>query len=226
MNTKDFIFHETSIRSKLNDFNSPIRLKMQQAPFVNSAVILLIQPREETPYDLLMIRRTKRINDKHSGEMSFPGGKFDPKFDQSLLDTALREVEEEIGVSRLTISILGSIDDHLTPKGYIITPFVGFMVKKVKLIKQEEEVKEIVRIPINFFANKLNYKEKTYFLKGDRIAVGKFKYRTSNGKLYVIFGASSHIIVKFIDTVYNIGLMTPGTRRIKCSDIEDKIIKN
>lgn len=226
MNNYDFRFHEPLIRNKLNDFDSPIRLRMQQAPFINSAVLFLIQPRKTIPYDMIMIRRTKRINDKHSGEMSFPGGKFDPISDQCLLDTALRETEEEIGVSRQNIKILGCIDDHLTPKGYIITPFVGFMVKKVKLIKQEEEVKEIVRIPITFFANKLNYEEKTYFLKEDRIAVGKFKYRAPNGKLYVIFGASSHIIVKFIDTVYNLGLITPGTRRVKCSDIADKIIKN
>ncbi|MFX1235107.1 MAG: NUDIX hydrolase [Promethearchaeota archaeon] len=226
MNYNDFRFHGDLVRSKLKDFNSPKRLKMQQTPFVNSAVLLLIQPIEEKPYNIVMIRRTKRMNDKHSGEMSFPGGKFDANSDHTLLDTALREVNEEIGISRQNIIILGCIDDHLTPKGYIITPFVGYVVKELDFVKQKEEVNEIVKIPINFFANKNNYKEKTYNIKGDQIAVGKFKYRAPNGRLYVIFGATSHIIVNYIDSVYNVGLMTPGSRRIKCNDIVDKIIRN
>lgn len=225
MNLIDFMFNETLIRSKLKDFFSPKRLKMQQKPFISSAVLFLIQSVENLPYSLVMIRRTKRINDKHSGEMSFPGGKFDIQSDDNLLDTALREAEEELGISPKDVNILGCIDDHLTPKGFIITPFVGFIDEEVKLNKQDHEVKEILKIPVTFFANKENYKEKTYLLKGDQIGVGKFKYKAPDGKIYVIFGATSHIIVNYIDTVYNLGLMNPGSRRIKCDDIKDKIIK-
>ncbi|MFX1435492.1 MAG: hypothetical protein ACFFB1_17120, partial [Promethearchaeota archaeon] len=75
-----------------------------------------------------------------------------------------------------------------------------------------------------FFANKKNFKERTYKLKEDLIGVGKFDYRSPDNKRYVIFGATSHIIVNFLDTIYNLGLMTPGCRRITCEDIKDKII--
>ena len=91
--------------------------------------------------------------------------------------------------------------------------------------KEDEEVSEIVKIPINFFADKRNYRERTYYLKNDLIGVGKFNYRTPEGKKYVIFGATSHIIVNFIDSVYNLGLMASNCRRVRCEDIKDKIVK-
>ncbi|MFW9945902.1 MAG: NUDIX hydrolase [Candidatus Odinarchaeota archaeon] len=224
MDKINFIFNEEYIADKLKQLDSPERISMHHEHFINSAVIFLIIPYQEIPYDLVLIRRTKQINDKHSGEMSFPGGKFDPNKDKSYLDTALRELREELGIPRDNVTILGCIDDHLTPKGFIITAFVACINENQKMIRQEGEVEEIVKIPITFFANKKNFKERTYKLKEDLIGVGKFKYRSPNDKKYVIFGATSHIIVNFLDTIYNLGLMTPGCRRITCEDIKDRII--
>jgi 8-oxo-dGTP pyrophosphatase MutT (NUDIX family) len=220
----EFIFNEELIRAKLKGFDSPDRLAMEQENFINSAIIFLIIPYKDKPYDLVLIRRTKRNTDKHSGEMSFPGGKFDPILDTSYLDTALRELEEELGIPQNKVSILGSIDDHLTPKGFIITAFVAFINQDTKMVKQVNEVSEIVKIPITFFADKKKFRERTYKLKDDLIGVGKYKYFSPDNKKYVIFGATSHIIVNFIDIVYDLGLMTPGCRRINCEDIKDKII--
>lgn len=221
----DFVFDEELIKSRLEKFSSPSRLSMKEEYFVNSAVVFLIIAYKDQPYDLVLIRRTKRVNDKHAGEMSFPGGKFDPQSDKSFLDTALRETEEELGIPRQNLKVIGCIDDHLTPKGFIITPFIACIDKHQKMVKQDEEVKEIVKIPINFFANKKNYRERTYKLNNDLIGVGKFTYISPNNKKNVIFGATSHIIANFIDRVYNIGLMTPGCRRINCNDIKDRIVK-
>ncbi len=225
METVNLIFNENLIKSKLKELNSPNRLSMREEHFVNSAVIFLIIPYEDRPYDLVLIRRTKRINDKHAEEMSFPGGKFDPELDKTYIDTAFRETEEELGITRTNINLLGCLDDHLTPKGFIITPIVSYIDQNQKMVKQDEEVKEIVKIPIKFFFNKKNYRERTYFIKKDLVGVGKFNYRAPNEKKYVIFGATSHIIVNFVDTIYNTGLMTPGCRRINCNDIRDKIVK-
>ena len=221
----DFIFNEPLIRNKLKDFDSPERLSMSHKYFKNSAVVFLIIPYKDRPYDLVLIRRTKSNTDKHSGEMSFPGGKFDPELDKSYLDTAFRELEEELGISYDKVTVLGSIDDHLTPKGFIITSFVAFINQETKMVKQESEVSEIVKIPIAFFANQNNFRERTYKLKDDLIGVGKFNYFSPDNKKYVIFGATSHIIVNYIDTVYDLGLMTPGCRRINCEDIKDRIIQ-
>ncbi len=221
----DLVFNERLIRNKLKDFDSPNRLSMSHEYFTNSAVVFLLIHYKDKPYDLVLIRRTKSNTDKHSGEMSFPGGKFDPKLDKSYLDTAFRELEEELGIPSYQVDVLGCIDDHLTPKGFIITAFVAFITQDIKMVKQESEVNEIVKIPITFFANKENFKERTYKLKEDLIGVGKYNYFSPENKKYIIFGATSHIIVKYIDTVYNLGLMTPGCRRINCEDIKDRIIK-
>ncbi len=226
MDTSNFKFDEYLIKSKLKALNSPDRLTMGEEPFVNSAIAFLIIPYKDKPYDLVLIRRTKREHDKHAGEMSFPGGKVDPEFDNTYIDTAFRETEEELGIPRKKINLLGCLDDHLTPKGFIITPVVCYVVDQNQtMLKQDEEVKEIIKIPITFFANKKNYRERTYYIKKDLISVGKFNYRAPNEKKYVIFGATSHIIVNFIDSVYKAGLMTPGCRRIKCNDIRDKIVQ-
>ena len=220
----EFIFNEKLIKKKLKDFESPDRLAMSHEYFINSAIIFLIIPYKHKPYDLVLIRRTKSTTDKHSGEMSFPGGKFDQTLDSSYLDTALRELDEELGIPQNKVSILGCIDDHLTPKGFVITAFVAFISQDTEMVKQDSEVNEIIKIPITFFADKKKFRERTYNLKDDLIGVGKYNYFSLDNKKYVIFGATSHIIVNFIDTVYNLGLMTPGCRRINCEDIKDRII--
>lgn len=224
MSKNTYIFDAEFIRSKLKQFDSPERLSLDHEKFIHSAVIFLIVPHAERSYDLILIRRTKHQNDKHSGEMSFPGGKYDPKSDKSYQDTAQRELMEELAISPNQLTILGCIDDHLTPKGFIITPFVGFINEGLEMKKQDGEVQEIVNIPVSFFSNRNNYRERTYYLKDDLIGVGKFKYKTVDNKKYVIFGATSHIIVNFIDKVYNLGLKTPGCRRVNCKDLEDRIV--
>lgn len=224
MSKNTYIFDEELIRSKLKQFDSPERISLDHEKFVHSAVVFLIVPHAKRPYDLILIRRTKHPNDKHSGEMSFPGGKYDPKRDITYQDTAQRELMEELAISYNQLTILGCIDDHLTPKGFIITPFVGYINEDLKMKKQDVEVQEIVNISVSFFANRNNYRERTYYLKDDLIGVGKFNYKTADNKKYVIFGATSHIIVNFIDKVYELGLKSSGCRRVNCKDLEDRIV--
>jgi len=216
----NLIFDKNYITKKLKNFNSPSRLCLQDEDFIKSAVLFLITPNNDKPYDLVLIRRTHRERDKHAGEMSFPGGLFDSKLDKSFQDTALRETEEEMGISQNNIKLLGCLDDHITPKKFIITPFVGYVNATQKMTKNDEEVQEIVKISIDFFANEKNYKERVYNLKENTIAVGKYNYQNPNNKKYVIFGATTHIIVSFIESVYDIKLMKNGARRLTCSDFK------
>ena len=220
--TSNLIFNEEVIKKNLKRYDSPSRLSFNSKSFIKSAIVLLIIPYKAKPYDLVLIRRTSRKKDKHAGEMAFPGGKFDDRFDKSYEDTALRETEEELGIPREKITILGCFDDHITPKKFIISPFVGYINEQQKMIKQEKEVKDIVKIPISFFVNKKNYRERTYKLNNDTIAVGKYSYRTPNDKKYVVFGATSHLIVNFIELVYDIKFMTLGARRLACEDFEER----
>ena len=224
-NPSELIFDSALIAEKLQDLDSSSRLSLKDDHFISSAVVFLLVPRRDTPYDLVLIRRTTRESDKHSGEMSFPGGKFDPDEDETLLDTALRECEEELGIPNRSLEVLGSFDDHITPKGFIITPIVGFLKGPQRFVKQEEEVSEIVPIPVSFFADANNYRERTYMLNDEMIAVGKYKYISPGGKKYVIFGATSHLIVHYVQQVHGIPLMKKGARRLSCEDLRARFSK-
>ena len=74
MNQIDLIFNKDLILSRLRTFGSPKRLVMSHDFFLNAAVLILIVPHKKKPYDLILIKLTNRKSDKHSGEMSFPGG--------------------------------------------------------------------------------------------------------------------------------------------------------
>jgi 8-oxo-dGTP pyrophosphatase MutT (NUDIX family) len=224
MEFNNFCFDKELILKKALKLNSPSRLCLEHDAFTHGAVSFLILPYKGTnkPYNLVLIKRTHRKGDKHSGEMSFPGGKFERKKDNTYLDTALRETEEELGIPRENIKILGALNDHITPKFFIITPIIAYINPEQSMIKQESEVREIIKIPITFFANKKNYKERQYHLGENKIAVGKYVYRPSNDKKYTIFGATSHIIVSFLQRIYDLQLMKPGYRRLDCDDLNKK----
>lgn len=219
--TKSLRFNEETIKNHLFSFEDSKRPCFTDKRFIKSAVIVPLVAHEDNSYEILFIKRTENESDKHSGEMAFPGGKFDPNVDQNLRKTALRETEEEIGVPSSKINLLGCLKDHITPKKYIITPFIGFIHNYTKLIKDNQEVAEIVKIPISYLANEKYYSERTYTLKNSLIAVGKYTYQPSKRKKYVIFGASCHIIVDFIETVYSKTLKNPTARRLACADFSD-----
>ncbi|MFX0103622.1 MAG: NUDIX hydrolase [Candidatus Hodarchaeota archaeon] len=217
--TNDYLLDPEYIRNKLLLLDSPKRLKYDDPSFVKSAILFLLKAHQNKPYDLILIRRTTRKKDKHSGEISFPGGKKDPT-DTSLEETALRECEEELNIPRSNINILGSFNDHLTPKFFMITPVVGFIKNDQEMQKNDAEVEEILEIPISFFINKNNYKDTTFNLKGDTLAVGSYRYRSPDGILITIFGATAHMIVSYIELVHGITLIKEGCRRATPADFE------
>jgi len=125
----------------------------------NSAVLIPIFPVHSTSsdypgfpsYQIIMTGRSPKLK-HHTGEMSFPGGKFDPKQDNSLKDTALRETYEEIGVAPENIRIIGNLDDLPTLTGWTIRVFVGILdiPQDFKFTINQEEVSALVKIPIEY----------------------------------------------------------------------------
>ncbi|TXT67288.1 MAG: putative Nudix hydrolase NudL [Promethearchaeota archaeon] len=215
-------FDKDFLSKKLYRFNSPSRLNLTDEEFTKGAVTFLILPNKDMsqPYNLVLIKRTKRDGDKHSGEMAFPGGKFENGIDANLIDTALRETEEELGIPRNKIEILGALNDHVTPTFFIISPIVASIKPGQPMVMQKSEVKEIVIVPITFFLDKRNYIERILNIDGNRIAVGRYVYQSSANKKYVIFGATSHLIVHFIQRIYGLNFLKSGCRRISCEDVK------
>ena len=223
METEKVIFKSILIREKLLPCDSPFRISIKDNFFTSSAVLFSIIPYKEKPYELILIHRSDK-GKRHKGEMSFPGGKFDPKLDTSLRDTALRETEEEIGVPREKIKIMGCLDDFPTMTRYIITPFVGIIDKDQKLVKDDREVQEIVKIPIDFFTNKINFKEQAVDIEGNKFPIFYFNYtKKKNGKTFTVWGATAYMISNFLERVYNYNLSELNLKRFKLDKI--KLIK-
>lgn len=221
MDSLNLIFDENLIKSKLYDCDSPLRISLKDNFFTSSAVLFSIVPYKEKPYELILIHRSNR-GTNHRGEMSFPGGKFEVNSDKSLKDTALRETEEEIGVPRKSIKILGCLNDFPTMTKYIITPFVAIIDQNQKLIKEDREVQKILKIPIDFFLNEKKFREQAVDIGGNKFPIFYFNYiNKENGKKYTIWGATAYMIVTFLEDLYGFTLSSLGLERFKLDKIKD-----
>ncbi|MFX0069659.1 MAG: NUDIX hydrolase [Candidatus Hermodarchaeota archaeon] len=219
MDSSNFIFNENIIKEKIFSFESPKRIALKDDFFTPSAVLFSIIPYKDCPYDLVIIHRSDR-GIKHRGEMSFPGGKYDPE-DNTLCNTALREAEEEIGVPKEKVKILGCLNDFPTMTKFIITPFIATIDKNQKLVKDDREVQEILKIPISFFVDNKNFREQAFTIEGEKFPIFYFNYlNKQNRKRYTVWGATAYMIVTFIEQVYNFKLSKIGLRRFKLEKIK------
>ena len=112
---------------------------------------------------LLLTRRTAHLTD-HAGQISFPGGRTE-LVDASRQDTALRETEEEIGLARAHVEVLGTLPDYLTITGYRVTPVVGLIVPPFALAPDPGEVDEIFEVPLAYLMNGAHHQRRAIDLQ-------------------------------------------------------------
>jgi 8-oxo-dGTP pyrophosphatase MutT (NUDIX family) len=112
-----------------------------------SAVMALLYP-EGASHNIILIER-QDYDGKHSGQMSFPGGKKEDE-DYSSLEAALRETHEEIGIHPDQIKVLGKLSDVYIPvSGFLVHPYVGMLESKPEFIPDTREVKSVFTFDIN-----------------------------------------------------------------------------
>ena len=163
--------------------------------FIHSAVLIPIFA-EDHEIKFILTKRTKSLK-KHKGEISFPGGRKD-KRDRDLEETALRETDEEIGVKREQIKVLGRLDDLFTMTRYIITPFIGIIREQVECQLNTREVAELLYVPMDIFLNEELFAEKNWPQNGFDFPV---YYNYWNN--YEIWGATAYIINQFVEIVFD-----------------------
>jgi 8-oxo-dGTP pyrophosphatase MutT (NUDIX family) len=220
MDAEDLIFNETQIKKKIYPCGSSSRTSLNDSFFTKAAVLFSIIPHIDKPYELILIHRSN-MGTRHRGEMSFPGGKFEPEEDNSLRDTALRETEEEIGVPRNQIRIIGCLNDFPTISKFIVTPFLGLINKNQKLIRDEREVQKIIKVPIDFFMKKSNFSEQDFGVANKKYPIFYYNYfNDDNGQFYTIWGATAFLITHFLELVYNVQI---GSKKAKRPSLEDII---
>lgn len=104
---------------------------------------------------VLLTQRTDTLK-RHAGQVSFPGGRVDPT-DNGPADTAMREAEEEIGLTRRHIEPIGYLDGYRTGTGYLITPVVALVHPPFELTLQPEEVATAFEVPLTFLMDSANH---------------------------------------------------------------------
>ncbi len=110
-----------------------------------AAVLVLFYPNQNNEVSLLLTKRANYIG-THSGQISFPGGKFE-KSDLNLKETALRETFEEVGIFQEKIDILREITEvYIPPSNFSVTPFIGIL-NDIPVFKLNSEVAKIIEIP-------------------------------------------------------------------------------
>ena len=113
--------------------------------------------------NLLLTLRSEALL-KHSGQVAFPGGRVDES-DASVVDAALRETREEIGVEPDSIEVLGKMPQYRTGTGYVITPVVGLMDPVVTLASmrlEPAEVAEVFEVPLVFLMDPTNHQRRLF----------------------------------------------------------------
>lgn len=139
----------------------PFRLKLQemQKDKINQAkkagVMALFYPNMEMQTNLVLILR-KTYKGVHSAQVGFPGGKIEEQ-DLSIQDTALRETYEEIGVSIQSIKVLREMTQvYIPPSNFFVQPYIGITQETPRFIKQDDEVEDIIEVPLIDFLDDTN----------------------------------------------------------------------
>jgi 8-oxo-dGTP pyrophosphatase MutT (NUDIX family) len=139
----------------------PFRLKLQemQKDKINQAkkagVMALFYPNMEMQTNLVLILR-KTYKGVHSAQVGFPGGKLEEQ-DLSIQDTALRETYEEIGVSIQSIKVLREMTQvYIPPSNFFVQPYIGITQETPRFIKQDDEVEDIIEVPLIDFLDDTN----------------------------------------------------------------------
>ena len=135
-------------------------------PLMDAAVLLPIILRDDGP-TLLFTQRTAHLN-AHAGQISFPGGRMETH-DASPVDAALRETEEEVGLARRHIDVIGTLPEYHTGTGFRVTPVVGIVQPPFDMQADPYEVAEIFEVPLAFLMNGMHHQRRTAeFVTGNR----------------------------------------------------------
>jgi len=183
---KDFI---DQIR---NTLSSRQRRVIEHPPFSHAAVLVPLFQKDEDCH-LLFTKRSDQVK-YHKGEISFPGGVVDEE-DSELINTALREAFEEIGLRKSDVQIIGVLDDIVTITEFIVTPIVGLFPYPYPFKISEVEIAELIEVPLSFLLDNCT-SEKETFRGGQKEVVYSYQY----GK-HIIWGATARILKQFLDLI-------------------------
>lgn len=184
------------IRSKL-DRSWPgreiLNEKVGDGPIRPAAVLLPLYVRDHALWTLFT-KRTETV-EHHKGQISFPGGGQHAE-DENLWVTAIRETEEEIGVPRESIRLLGALPRMLTVTDFDVSPFVGAIPYPVTFRLEAGEVESILEVPLTYLLDPQVVEEKAIRWKGHDLMTRVYHYHG-----HAIWGATARILADFLEAL-------------------------
>jgi 8-oxo-dGTP pyrophosphatase MutT (NUDIX family) len=166
---------------------------IEHPPFSHAAVLVPLFKKGDGCH-LLFTKRSDQVK-YHKGEISFPGGVVDEE-DLELINTALREAHEEIGLKQNDVQIIGILDDIVTITEFIVTPIVGLFPYPYPFKVSEVEIAELIEVPLSTLLHKECFSEREIIRGGQKEVVYAYQYGD-----HVIWGATARILKQFLDLI-------------------------
>lgn len=164
--------------------------------FLKPAAVLAAFFKEEDIWKLLFIRRSNDL-EFHRGEVAFPGGGKEES-EKDLIQTALRETWEELGIDPEKISILGSLNEIPTKSNYRVTPVIGILDWPVSIQENPQEVSRTFSIPLDWLMEESNWSEKEIELPDNR-HIRTIVYEVYEGE--ILWGLTAKITHQIIELI-------------------------
>jgi 8-oxo-dGTP pyrophosphatase MutT (NUDIX family) len=185
--------------SRRSDFDlNPEQWAASDEPLTPASVLVALVERSEG-LSVLLTRRADTLR-RHTGQIAFPGGRRDPG--ETPWQTALREAQEEVGLSPTFVSLVGQSTPYRTGTNYLITPIVGFVRPGFTLTPNPDEVAEIFETPFGFLMDPANHEQHERALPTGETR--RFYAMTHENRF--IWGATAGMLRALYDRLYGVAV--------------------
>jgi len=168
---------------------------MPPARTLTPAAVLVGLVKRPEGLAVLLTQRTDHLH-HHPGQISFPGGHKDPG-DDSPEETALREAEEEVGLSRRHVEPIGRLGEYVTRTGFSVTPVVAFIEPPFDIIPDPFEVEEVFEVPLAFLLDPANHQRHSREFEGHMREFHAMSFRD-----YYIWGATAGMLINLYEVLH------------------------
>jgi len=159
---------------------------LSERPFTPASVLVPLVLRDDG-LQVLLTQRTDHLRD-HAGQISFPGGRAEDH-DADHADTALREAEEEVGLARAQVEVIGQLPPYTTVTHYVVTPVVALVTPPLVLKLDAFEVAEAFEVPLSFLMNPAHHRRHDFVYDG-----GQRQFLSMPWGDYFIWGATAAML--------------------------------
>jgi 8-oxo-dGTP pyrophosphatase MutT (NUDIX family) len=166
------------------------------ASTLKPAGVLIPLRQHDTGLSVLLTQRSAELK-HHAGQVSFPGGRME-ETDADIVETALRETREEIGIDESHVSVIGYLETMPTVTGYAVTPIVGLVDGAIELQIDRTEVEYTFEVPLSYLTEPENHRMVAREWQGLSFSMVEFHFEGQR-----IWGATAQMLLRFINIIKN-----------------------